>query len=96
MVWGLRLRDSGFIVQGLFQGLWFRDSGFILGLKRFILGFVVLVVVEVDAAFCPLGPRQALRTLNKSQFLKILITFGDKCLRNGSKNDPMAPRTTMG
>jgi len=40
------------------------------------------------------GPRQALRTSIKSQFWKILITCGDKCPRNGSKNDKMAPRTT--
>jgi hypothetical protein len=33
-----------------------------------------------------LGPRQGLRTSIKSQFLKILIIFGDKCPRNGSKN----------
>ena len=32
------------------------------------------------------GPRQALRTSIKSQFWKILITFGDECPR-------MAPRT---
>jgi len=30
-------------------------------------------------------PRQALRTSIKSQFLKILITFGDECPQNGSK-----------
>ena len=32
------------------------------------------------------GPRQALRTSIKSQFLKVLITFGDTCPQNGSKN----------
>jgi len=32
----------------------------------------------------------------KSQFFKILITFGDKCPRNGSRNVQTAPRTSMG
>jgi len=32
----------------------------------------------------------------KSQFWKILITFGDKGPRNGSKNDLTAPKTTLG
>ena len=41
-------------------------------------------------------PRQALRPSIKSQFLKILITFDDKCPRNGFKNDTMVPRTTLG
>jgi hypothetical protein len=41
-------------------------------------------------------PRQALQTSTKSQFLKILITFGDKCPQNGSKNQPMAQRTSLG
>jgi hypothetical protein len=39
------------------------------------------------ARSCAPQPRQALRTSIKRQFLKILITFGDKCPRNGSKND---------
>ena len=41
-------------------------------------------------------PRQALRTSIKSHFLKILITFGDKCPQNGSNNATMAPRTHLG
>ena len=41
-------------------------------------------------------PRQALRTSIKSQLLKIWIKFGDKCPRNGSKNELTAPRTTLG
>ena len=41
-------------------------------------------------------PRQALGTSIKSHFLMILITFGDKCLQNGSNNAPMAPRTHLG
>ena len=32
----------------------------------------------------------------KSQFLKILISFGEKCPHNGSKNEPMAQRTSLG
>ena len=48
-----------------------------------------LVVHRVD-------PRQSLRTSIKSQFLKSLITFGDKCSRNGSKNVLTAPRTSLG
>ena len=32
----------------------------------------------------------------KSHFWKISSTFDDKCPRNGSKNDTMAPRTTLG
>jgi len=31
----------------------------------------------------------------KSHFWKISSTFGDKCPRNGSKNDTMVPRTTL-
>ena len=34
--------------------------------------------------------------LNQKSFLKILITFGDKYPRDGSKNEPMAPRTNLG
>ena len=41
-------------------------------------------------------PRQALRTSMKSQFLKILITFGDECPQNGCKNEPMAQITSLG
>ena len=41
-------------------------------------------------------PRQALRTSIRSQFLKILIAFGDKCPRNGSKNEETAPITRTG
>ena len=41
-------------------------------------------------------PRQALRTSIKSHFLKILITFSDKCPRDGSKNEPMAQRMSLG
>ena len=32
----------------------------------------------------------------KSHFSKISSTFGDKCPRNGSKNEEMAPRTRTG
>ena len=31
----------------------------------------------------------------KSQFWEILTTFGDKYPQNGSKNEPMAPRTNL-
>ena len=48
-----------------------------------------------DYHICAL-PRQALRTSIKSQFVKILINFGDKCLQNGSKNELTAPRTSLG
>ena len=41
-------------------------------------------------------PRQALRTSIKSQFLKILRTFGDECPQNGSKYGSMAPSTGLG
>jgi len=40
-------------------------------------------------------PRKALRTLNQTSFLEDLSTFGDKYPQNGSKNDTMAPRTTL-
>ena len=56
--------------------------------------------VRVCEGVCGSGssnsPRQALRTSIKSQFWKILITFGDKYPRNGSTNEPMAPRTSLG
>jgi hypothetical protein len=32
----------------------------------------------------------------KSQFIEHLSFFGDKYPQNGSKNDPMVPRTTLG
>jgi hypothetical protein len=32
----------------------------------------------------------------KSQFIEHLSTFDDTCPQNGSKNDPMVPRTTLG
>ena len=32
----------------------------------------------------------------KSQFSRDLVNFRDECPQNGSKNDPMAPRTTLG
>jgi len=34
--------------------------------------------------------------LNQKSLFEDLMTFGDKCPRNGSKNDKMAPRTTLG
>ena len=33
--------------------------------------------------------------LKKSIFKRTLSIFGDECPQNGSKNDPMAPRTTL-
>ena len=32
----------------------------------------------------------------KVRFQETLSSFGDKCPQNGSKNDPMVPRTTLG
>ena len=41
-------------------------------------------------------PRKALRGgISKVNFQETLSILGDKCPRNGSKNDPMAPRTTL-
>ena len=41
-------------------------------------------------------PREALRGgISKVNFQETLSNFGDKCPQNGSKNDPMAPRTTL-
>ena len=41
-------------------------------------------------------PRKALRGgISKVNCQETLSTFGDKCPQNGSKNDPMAPRTTL-
>ena len=37
-----------------------------------------------------------IKSICKSQCLKILITFGDICPRNGYKSDLTAPRTTLG
>ena len=33
--------------------------------------------------------------ISKVDFQETLSMFGDKCPQNGSKNDPMAPRTTL-
>ena len=44
----------------------------------------------------PEGPRKALRGgISKVNCQETLSIFGDKCPQNGSKNDPMAPRTTL-
>ena len=34
--------------------------------------------------------------VSQSQLFRDLVNFGDKCPQNGSKNDLMVPRTTMG
>ena len=41
-------------------------------------------------------PRNALHGgSSKVNFQETLLISGDKCPQNGSKNDPMAPRTTL-
>ena len=41
-------------------------------------------------------PRKALRGgISKVNFQEILSTLVNKCPQNGSKNDTMAPRTTL-
>ena len=50
---------------------------------------------DPGATAAPVHPRPFVPSI-KSQFFKILITFGDKCPRNGSKNEQTAPRTSMG
>ena len=45
---------------------------------------------------CTKQPRKAIRGgISKVDFQETLSIFGDKCPQNGSKNDPMAPRTTL-
>ena len=42
------------------------------------------------------SPRKALRGgISKVNFQETLSIVGDKCPQNGSRNDPMAPRTTL-
>ena len=48
-----------------------------------------------EASMRVCSPRKALRGVFKSQFLRDLFIFGDECPQNGSKNDKMAPRTTL-
>ena len=50
--------------------------------------------VSEDAAW---SPRKALRGgISNVNFQEILSTYVNKCQKNGSNNDTMAPRTTLG
>jgi hypothetical protein len=51
-------------------------------------------VRSTAVAYQPRMPRKALRISNVN-FRETLSMFGDKCPQNGSKNNPMAPRTTL-
>ena len=89
---GFRVHGAGCRVQGsgmTVQGAGFRVPDANLNPARTNETLSVLVLA--------LGiPLQALRTSIKSQFWKILKSFGDKCPQKGSKNESMAQRTSLG